>query len=234
MSNNHRVSCGTHTNHRNPLTDESFKRDDIVLRVCGQVRKLSGSLNVLTPTREVLIDGSRVVEIRLRPGHLVDTCAIHVVTHTDGDLLEAGQHIEFGEHIVSDAVNAGCVTSNRRVKPPGPARTPRGRAKFVATIAQPVTRGILQLGRERPRAHPGGVRLHNSHNGGQAPRGDPRSGGSPSGSGIRGGHKWIGPMIHIQHRGLSTLKQHGFVSVQRSVELQRRIGHHGAQSIAVD
>ena len=40
-------------------------------------------------------------------------------------------------------------------------------------------------------------------------------------------------MVDVEHRGLAALKQHRFVGIQRVVELERGITHHGAQALGI-
>src|SRR5258708_1338642 len=74
------------------------------------------------PARQPLVARLGVVELGLRHRHLVDDGSADAVPDADRDRLEAGQHVELGQHEVGEAVDACGITRNDCVVPPAPPR----------------------------------------------------------------------------------------------------------------
>src|SRR5699024_6919601 len=117
------LAVGADADYQLLAARELLERGYVLLSVDRQVLEGAGTGDVLGPTVEVLEDRLRVVELGLRHRHLVPTLPVDLVGHADGDPLDAGEHVEFGQHIVGEAVDPRGVAGDDRVVPAAAART---------------------------------------------------------------------------------------------------------------
>ena len=87
------------------------------------------------------------------------TFAVHVVSHADRNLLQAGEHVELGEHDVGQAVDLGGVPVDDCIEPATATRAAGGHAEFVALLTQPFAGLVQQFGGEWAFAHASDVGL---------------------------------------------------------------------------
>src|SRR5215469_9997247 len=227
------VAARAHSDPGQRGADHVLDRPHVGLRAPGEIPELPGRGEVLPPAVQVLVDRLRVVEVRLRHGDLVVPGPVHVVGHADRHPLQAGQHVELGEEVVGDPVDAGRVPGDDRVEPAGAAGPARGDAVLLAGLPQPLAFRAGELGRERARAHPGRVGLDDPDHLGDPGRPHPRARAGPARRGRRRGHERVGPVIHVQLGRLRALEQHHLLLVQRLVDDQARVGHVTLQPLEV-
>src|SRR5690606_36042288 len=142
--------------------------------------------DVLPPAVELLVDRRRLAERGLVDRHLVVPDAVDVVGDAHRDLLEAGEHVELGEHEVGEAVDATGVAGDDGVVPAAAAGPAGGDAVLAAGLAQPLADVVVQLGGERSLADASRVGLDDSHDAVDA--GGPDAGaGDGAARGRRGG-----------------------------------------------
>src|SRR5690606_16370954 len=103
------LALGADSDDRDARVAHLLEGQHVVPGVLGQILEGARLRDVLAPAREVLVDRLRVVEVGLVHGHVVEAFAVDVVGNAHRDLIEAGEHVEFGEHQVCDAVHAGRV-----------------------------------------------------------------------------------------------------------------------------
>src|SRR5690606_29427989 len=124
----------------------------------------------------------------------------------DRDLLQAGEHVQLGEEEVGDAVDPGGVPGDRCVEPAAAAVAPGGDAELVALGAQPLAPLVVQLGRERPGADPGGVGLQDADDLGDPGGADARAGAGAAGGGGGGGDERVGAVVDVEEGALGALQ----------------------------
>src|SRR5436305_422920 len=133
---------------------------DVASRRSGQVVDRRAGVERLLPAGERLVHGPRGVEVALMRGKVpgLDVVA-QPVAHADGKLGEVREHVEFRQCELVDAVDPHGVAKRDEVEPAAPPAASRDRAVLVAQPAPPALVGALDLGRERPLADPGHIRL---------------------------------------------------------------------------
>src|SRR5215469_346186 len=147
------VAARAHADPGQRGADHVLDRPHVGLGARGEILELLGRGEVLPPAVQVLVHRFRVVEVGLRHGDLVVPGPVHVVGHAERHPLQAGQHVELGEEVVGDPVDAGRVPGDDRVEPAGAARPAGGDAVLLAGLPQPLAFRAGELGRERARAH---------------------------------------------------------------------------------
>src|SRR5699024_12582210 len=103
-----------------------------------------------------------VVEIGLGHRHGIVADPIDVVGNAHRDLINAGQHVQFGNEVVGEPVDHRRVTGHDGVIPAGAARTTGVDTEFAASGAQQITNFIEKFGGEWSGPHAGGLILDNS------------------------------------------------------------------------
>ncbi len=206
---------------------------NVVLRVLGEVVEGARTADVLGPPGELLVDRQRVVEVALRGRDLVVAHTVDVVGDADRDALDAGEGVELGEHEVGDAVDACGVAGDGCVVPAGATGAAGGGAELETALAQEFTPLVEQLRRERACADARGVGLHDADDAVDAVGADARTGGRASRGRVGGRDERVGAVVHVEHGGLAALEQHVLAVLQRLVQQQRRVDHHGPQPLGV-
>src|SRR5699024_1638802 len=152
------LAVGADADDGHAAARELLERGHVLLSVDRQVLEGAGAGDVLGPTVEVLEDRLRVVELGLRLRHLVLTVPVDLVGHADGDPLDAGDHVEFGQHIVGEAVDPRALAGwppacdsggpSWRCPPTPEATQPGSRAMPVSTSSLVSTASVKPVPRE--------------------------------------------------------------------------------------
>ena len=157
---------------RNMGSGKLFEPQHVVARLGGQIVELARGGDVLPPAGQLLVDRLGAGDVALGHRHLVGALAVDGVADAHRHRLQARQHVELGQEVVGDAVDAGGVAGDDGVEPAA-ATGPAGRdADLAAGLRQVRAELVEQLGRERARADAGGVRLEDAQHRGDAGRPD--------------------------------------------------------------
>src|SRR5690606_5002925 len=100
-----------------------------------------------------------------------------------------GEHVELGQEELGQAVDAGGVARDDRVVPAAATGTPGGDADLAADGLQLDAVLVEELGRERPRADPGRVRLDHADDPVDAGRADAGAHADTASDRVGGGHE---------------------------------------------
>ena len=95
----------------------------------------------------------------------------------------------------------------------------------MALRTQPFTVFVEQLGGERPFAHSGDVGLGDADHTVDLRGSDAGAGAGAACGRVRRGDERVGAVVDVEHRGLTSLEQHGLAVVERIVENERRVRH---------
>ena len=201
----------------------------VVLGVLGKLLERAGLRDVLGPAGERLVDRHGRGEVGLVLRQLVETHSVDVVRDAHGDLLDAGENVELGEHEVGEAVDARRVARDHRVVPTAAARAPRGGAVLVAHIAQALAVLVEKLRGERPLADARRVRLDDADHGVDLGGADAGARAGAARRRVGRGHERVGAVVDVEHRRLAALEEHVLARVDRLVEQERGVGHHRRQ-----
>src|SRR5690625_3253153 len=153
------IAARAHAHTGDAHTGQLFKLGDVVLCVFWQIVECTGAGDVLFPTGEVFINRFGVVEFGLRHRHDVVADPIDLVGHTHRDLLNTGQHVEFGHEVVGETVNHRSVAGHHGVIPTRAAWAAGVDTKLTAGGTQLFAHLIKEFGWERTRSNACGVRL---------------------------------------------------------------------------
>ena len=180
--------------------------------------------DVLPPAGQLLVDRFGTAQIALGHRHLVGLRPVDPVADAHRHGLQAGQHVEFGQEVVGDAVDPGGVASDDGVEPAAAPPPPGGDTELAAGLGQVFAVLVEQLGGERTRAHPGGVGLEDSQHGGDPGRADAGADGRAARRRIRRRHIRIGAVVDVEQGALRAFQQHRLAGFQRGVEQQPGVG----------
>src|SRR4029077_14157535 len=100
---------------------------------------------------------------------------------------DAGQDVELVQHDAADAVHGDGIPERHGIEPADPTRPPGDRPEFVATLGDPGTDLVVQLGRVRPRTDSGRIRLHHADDLVHLERADPATRTRTAGDRVRRG-----------------------------------------------
>ena len=160
------------------------------------------------------------------------TFAVHVVSHADRNLLQAGEHVELGEHDVGQAVDLGGVPVDDCIEPATATRAAGGHAEFVALLTQPFAGLVQQFGGEWAFAHASDVGLGDADYAGDLGGAHAGTGAGAAGGRVGRGDERVGAVVHVKHGGLSAFEQYGLAFVKRLVENQAGVGHVRLEAFA--
>src|SRR5690606_2080104 len=157
--------------------------------------------------------------------------AVDVVGDAHRDLLEAGEHVELGEHEVGEAVDATGVAGDDGVVPAAAAGPAGGDAVLAAGLAQPLADVVVQLGGERSLADASRVGLDDSHDAVDAGGPDAGAGDGAARGRRGGGDERVGAVVDVEHRRLPGLEDDRLALVERTVEHQSGVGDHRRDAV---
>ena len=174
-----------------------------------------------------------MVEVRLRHRHFVKALTVDLIGHAHRDFVQIIEHVEFGQHVVGEAVDAACIAGDDRVKPAAATRPAGVHAEFPTLLLQVFAHVVKQLRRERTCTHAGGVGLHNSDHAVDAGGPDAGSNTGTAGCGVRGRDERVGSVVNIEHGRLAALHDDDLAVIESLVQQQFGFGDHGRNAVAV-
>ena len=173
------------------------------------------------------------MELRLGGGHDVGALTVDLVTHTHRDLLDAGEHVKFGEEDVGGGVDVHRLLDDHGVEPAAPTWPAGGGPELTASLSQCLTTLVEQLGGERPLTHAGGVGLGDADDPVDAGRSDAGAGTRTAGDRTGRGDVGVGAEVDVQVMGLGPLEEDNLVVVKSLVEQTRSVDDVGADPLGV-
>src|SRR5580704_4637427 len=116
------------------------------------------------PARQLLVNALDLLVSTGVRGSFVGLFAVDFVAHTDGNLRQLVEHVEFGDDQPRSAVDHAGVAQQRQIEPAGAPRTSGDRAIFVATLAQIVAGIGFVFAGEWPLADASAISLGDADN----------------------------------------------------------------------
>ena len=136
-----------------------FHSSHIVLSPGREIPEIAGLLQLCLPSRVFLINGfARLQDMNLG-GDIFQALSPIFVSRADADRFELAEHVHFGKGDTRQSVQPDRVPQKRDVEPSAATGPARGRAELAASLADPLSQVIVQLGGERSPSHPGSVSL---------------------------------------------------------------------------
>src|ERR687887_438800 len=115
-----------------PLLDELH----VAARRIGERGEVGDVVQRLVPTRQHLVDRTRMVEVALVGGKLLGlTPVAKGVARADGELVEGGKDVELRQRERRDAVDADRVAQRDEVEPAAAPVTPGDRPELASGLA---------------------------------------------------------------------------------------------------
>ena len=173
------------------------------------------------------------MEVSLSHRHLVVAHTVNIVSHTNRDLIQAGQDVQLGDEQVGEAVDTHSLTRQHGIVPAATTRAASVHTELAAGGSQELAHLIEQLGREGTSTHAGGVRLLNTNHAGDAGRAHARTDACTAGGRVGGGHERVGAVVNVQEGCLAALHQQGLTLVQCLVQQLGGVHNHRLQTLSV-
>src|SRR5699024_530739 len=162
------VTARANAHTRNTHPGQLFEGLDVLLGVVGQILQAASAGNVFVPAREVFINGFGVVEVGLGHRHGIVADTVDIVGDAHRNLVNAGEHIEFGNEVIGEPVDHRSMTGHDGVIPAGAAWTSGVDTKFATGGAQLVAHFVEEFGREWSGPYPGGIGLDDADGTGES------------------------------------------------------------------
>src|SRR3984957_7286534 len=158
------LAFGTCGKQRNRTTHQFLHAADIFDRLRREVRPGAGVGGRLLPALDRLIDRLDAGLGALAGRQMVDFLAVQEIAGADLDGVKAVEDIELGQRQAVDAAGTHGLADQRGVEPAAAALASGVDAEFLAAAANLLADLIMQFGRKRTLADPGGVGLADSEN----------------------------------------------------------------------
>src|SRR5207247_279277 len=128
--------------------------------------------------------------------------AVDAVPDADLDLRQSGKDVELVEDDAADAVHLDRVAQRHEIEPAASPLASGRRAVFTAALNEMCAHLIVQLGRQRTRANPGGVRLEDTDHLVDLARPHSPTGARPARDRVARRDIWIRAVIKVEQRSL--------------------------------
>ena len=155
--------------------------------------------------------------------------AAHAITRHESDSLEAGQHVELGDDRARQSVERDRVPRGDGIEPSATARASGHRSELAALTAQLLAAFVVQLRRQRARAHARAVGLEDADHAADGAGADAESRASAAGDRVRAGHVRIGAVADVEQRALSAFEQDPLPAIQAFVNVRDAVDNVGRQ-----
>ncbi len=208
------IATGPHADVGDAAARQFLESLDVILGFLRQLFEGLATRDVFIPCRHGFVDRGGVVEFGLGHRHLIVAYAVDVVGHADRDLTDAGEHIQLGEEIVGETVNAGGVAGNHGVVPATAALAARVHANLATSGLQEFAPLVEKLGGEWTCAHAGRVRLDDAEGCGDAGGADAGTDTCATSGRVGRRDEWVRAVVDIQHGGLTTFHEHVLTLVE--------------------
>ena len=143
----------------------------------------------------------------LRRRQMIERQPVEPVADADLELGQLVEHVELGERDAVDAGDLARLAHQAGVEPAAAARPPGHRAELDAALAEQPAGLVLELGRERPLAHPRGVGLGDAEHVVDRARAHAGAGRGLRRHGVRRGDERIGAVVDVEQRPLRAFEQ---------------------------
>jgi hypothetical protein len=160
------ISARARADGGNPTCGQILESFDIVLRLLRKLFEGPHLGNILAPSGHFLINRHSGSELGLIGRHITHGCVRtigkrDVICRAYRNAFKTGQYVELGQHDVGQTIDLCRVAVDQGIEPAATTWPSRGDAELVTLRAQPLSRGVIQLGRERPFPDSGDVGLGN-------------------------------------------------------------------------
>ena len=163
--------------------------------------------------------------------HVVEGLPVRPIAGADLQRLEPAQHIELRDQDLGEAVQPRRVPSEAGVEPAAPALAACHRAQLLAADTQPFAHLVVELRRERSRAHPCDVGLHDAHHPVDPLGADAGAREGAAGDRVRGGHERVRAVVEVEQHALRALEHHVLAVAQGPVEQRSRVDDLGLDPV---
>ena len=170
--------------------------------------------------------GSQRSSVSAESGGVSPMLPVEPVAGAQAHHRHSVQDVELRDAQPREAVDPNRAPQARDVEPAAAAGPPRRRAELAAPGGEAAPRLVVQLGGERPGAHPGRVRLGDPEDVADVARAESASRRRPAGGGVRRRDEGKGALVDVQAGTLRAFEQHAFAGIDG--RMQRR-GHVGEQ-----
>src|SRR5699024_4859381 len=151
----------------------------------------------------------------------------------DGDLADPGEHVELGQEVVGEPVDARGVAGDHGVVPAAAAGPAGVDTHLTAGDLQVLAPLVKELGGERAGAYARRVRLDHAQRVRDLRGPDAGSHAGAPGGRVGGGDERVGAVVHVEHGRLPALHEDRIPALEGLPEQQRGVGDHGPQAAGV-
>ena len=149
---------------------------------------------------------------------MVEHLAVASVADADLERGHAVEHVELGERDAPNAADLHRLAHQHGVEPAAAPGTAGHGAELAPALAKRAADLVVELGRERPAAHPRGVGLGDAEHVADGPRPDPGARRRLACERVGGGDERIGPVVDVEHRPLRALEEDALALLPGAVE----------------
>ena len=204
----HVVASGADADQRDRHADELGDELQVLARGGGQVGLRPALADVLGPALQLLVLADGVVEHRLVVREVVELGSLGAaVARADVQPVEAREHVELRDRERGQRVEPDRVAERDQVEPADAPRAARGGPVLAAALADRVAELVLDLGRERPGADAGHVRLRDAPDLVDVLRPDAGADARGARDRVRRGDERIRAVVDVEQRALRALEQ---------------------------
>src|SRR5712692_2821724 len=221
------LAFGARRQERHRAADQLLDPAHVFDRLRGQLGPRTGAGGRVLPAFDRFVNR---LDRRLRAlagRKIVDLPAAEAVADADIDALEAVEDVELGQGEAVDAAGAHGLAHQHRVEPAAAPRPPGHRAELATALAEREPDVVVLLGRERPLADPGRVRLADAEHVADRARAEPAAGRRLAGDRVRGGDERIGAVVDVEQDRLRALEQDALALAPLVVEQRPHAVHVG-------
>ena len=161
----------------------------------------------LAPAGQRLVDRHHFRVTMRQQRRVLADLAVDPVARADADRVEPVEHVELGDAEARDAVVQHGATQRDGVEPAAAPRPTRDRAKLVPDAREMLAHLVEELGRERTRADPRRVGLHDAEHGVDVARTEAGADGRLPRDRVRRGDERIGADVDVEQCALRTFEQ---------------------------
>src|SRR5262249_17887031 len=148
------------------------------------------------------------------------------------DRRQTVEHIQLGDGQAVDAVDLHRAFECDQVDPAAAARTPGGRAEFVAAFAQRFAGGVVEFGGKRAAADARRVRLADAEHVVDVARAHAGAGAGATDGGVGRGHERIGAVVDVEQRALRAFKKYTFAVFAQAMQRGGDVVDHRLDVVA--
>ncbi len=128
-------------------------------RVGRQLCEIGDPRGRALPARHIHVNGAAILQATVVQGQTPGPLSVELIAHAQAQRVDAVQHVELGDTDPAHSVERHGAFQQQQVEPAAAARPAGGGAELLAPPAEVLADVVEQLGRERTRTDPRGIRL---------------------------------------------------------------------------